>query len=65
MAEKKDKKGAKSKGRGDKGSKKKKALLPDKPRPPARLSARYKEELIAQLKKDLNLKSVSQVPKLE
>ncbi len=64
MAEKKDKKGAK-KGRGDKGGKKKKALLPDKPRPPARLGARYKEELIAQLKKDLNLKSVSQVPKLE
>ena len=53
MADKKNKKG------------KKKKLLADKPRPPARLWAKYREEVVAQLQKELNLKSVSQVPKLE
>ncbi|MEQ8273855.1 MAG: 50S ribosomal protein L5 [Deltaproteobacteria bacterium] len=63
-----DKKSKKSKKGGDggkKGKKEKKPVLPDKPRPPARLAAKYREEVIPQLKKELNLKSVSQVPKLE
>ncbi len=33
--------------------------------PPARLLVRYREEVVPQLKKELGLKSVSQVPKLE
>ncbi len=44
---------------------KKKEQLADKARPPARLWARYRAEVVPQLKKDLNLKSVSQVPRLE
>ena len=59
MAEdKKDKKDKKAK-------KGKKEETPDKPIPPPRLWARYREEVVAQLKKDLNLKTVSQVPRLE
>lgn len=55
----------KQKGRGGPDKKKKAKALPDKPRPPARLWVRYRDELVGQLKKDLNLKSVSQVPRLE
>jgi large subunit ribosomal protein L5 len=51
---------------GEKKAKKgKKDETPEKPIPPPRLFARYKEEVVAQLKKDLNLKTVSQVPRLE
>lgn len=62
MADKKTKKG-----RGDqaKRSKKSKAALPDKPRPPARLGVKYKSEIVAQLQKELGFDSVSQVPRLE
>jgi large subunit ribosomal protein L5 len=38
---------------------------PEKPRPAPRLLARYKKEVISALKKELNLKSVSEVPRLE
>jgi large subunit ribosomal protein L5 len=63
MADKKTKKG-----KGDaqaKKSKKGKVALADKPRVPARLGVKYKQEIVAQLQKDLGLKSVSQVPRLE
>lgn len=59
MADKKNKKGR------DGGSKKSKKQLEDKPLPAARLRLKYKDEVIGQLQKELNLKSVSQVPKLE
>jgi large subunit ribosomal protein L5 len=55
---------------GDKGAAKKdkKAKggdLPNKPRPPPRLAVRYKNEIIPALHKELGLKSVSEVPKIE
>ncbi len=51
----------------DKKAKKggKKEETPNKPIPPPRLRDRYREEIVAQLKKDLNLTSVSEVPRLE
>ena len=58
MADKKNKKG-------EGGSKKSKKQLEDKARPEARLRLKYKDEVIGQLQKELNLKSVSQVPRLE
>lgn len=57
-----DKKKQKDKDAGKRGKKK---VLEDKPLPPARMAIRYREEVVGLLKKDLNLKSVSQVPKLE
>jgi large subunit ribosomal protein L5 len=64
--EKKEKKEKKDGGGGDKKAKKgKKDETPEKPIPPPRLWARYRKEIVAQLKKDLNLSSVSEVPRLE
>ncbi len=40
-------------------------VLPEQKRPYPRLWTRYKESVAPQLKKDLNLKSISQVPKVE
>jgi large subunit ribosomal protein L5 len=57
------------KGGGDKkGGDKKKGKgpeVPEKPRPAPRLRKKYLEEVIPALKKELNLKSVSEVPRLE
>jgi large subunit ribosomal protein L5 len=50
---------------GGKKDKKGKAEVPEKPRPPPRLFLRYKKEIVPQLHKELGLKSVSQVPRLE
>ncbi len=47
------------------GGKKKKKVLEDRARPPARLGIKYKEEVRKQLKEELSLSSVSEVPKLE
>ncbi|MEL6183540.1 MAG: 50S ribosomal protein L5 [Myxococcota bacterium] len=65
MAE--DKKGKKNKkGAADKGGKRgKQVALEDRPRPPARLSVKYREELAPKLAADLGLKSAAQVPRLE
>ncbi|MCB9645292.1 MAG: 50S ribosomal protein L5 [Deltaproteobacteria bacterium] len=63
MADKKSKKDGKD--AGEKKAKKSKKLLEEKARPPARLADKYKSEVVAQLQKELNLKSVSQVPRLE
>lgn len=61
-----EKKAKKSKkGSGGRGEKAKKAPVADKPRPPARLAAKYRDEVVPQLKKELGFKSISQVPKLE
>src|SRR5262249_9553738 len=57
-----DKKGGEKK---EKGGKKGKAEGPEKPRPTPRLMGRYKKEIIAALQKELNLKSVSEVPRLD
>lgn len=65
MADKKTKKGKGDAQADKKGKKGKKAALPDKPRPPARLAAKYKDEVVGKLKTELGLKSVSQVPRLE
>ena len=68
MAEEKKekKKDGDKKGAGDKKAKKgKKEETPDKAIPPPRLWARYREELVPQLKKDLALSSVSEVPRLQ
>ncbi len=67
MAEDKKKKKAAGKGRGkeSRARAKDKPEVPDKPRPPPRLVEKYKGEVAPKLKKDLSLKSVSQVPKLE
>ncbi|MGF1509652.1 MAG: 50S ribosomal protein L5 [Myxococcota bacterium] len=69
MAE--DKKGKKGKEKGE--AKKRRGDKPEIPEiaeapgfgPPARLLVRYREELVPQLKKELGLKSVSEVPKVE
>ena len=45
--------------------KKKGRVLEDRPRPPARMGLKYREELRSALKEELSLKSVSQVPELE
>ena len=59
----------KKKKKGDDEPKKKKGKkdqgIPEKPIPPPRLWARYREEVVPQLKSELNLKSVSQVPRLD
>lgn len=65
-----EEKAAKSEGKKDKGGKKgpSKAASeggPQRPRPTPRLMVKYKTEVIAALKKELNLKSVSQVPRLD
>lgn len=62
----KGKKGKKGEEKSAKGAKKgKKVELVDRPRPPARLAATYKDELAPKLAKDLGLKSAQQVPRLE
>lgn len=72
MAE--DKKGKKGKGSGEGGSKrgrkddrKEVVEIAEAPvfGPPARLWVKYRSEVVPQLKKELNLKSVSQVPSIE
>jgi large subunit ribosomal protein L5 len=63
--EKKKKDKGKDKGGKKGGASKKGDDGPGKPIPPPRLHARYRAELVAQLKKDLNLSTVSQVPRLE
>ena len=60
MADKKSKKG-----KGGAQNHKGKDALADTPRPPARLAGKYRDEIVPALKKDLGLKSVSQVPRLE
>jgi large subunit ribosomal protein L5 len=53
-------------GEGKKDKKKAKGGdVPDKPRPPPRLRKRYLEEVVPALKKELNLSSVSEVPRLQ
>ena len=67
MAKEKKQQG-KDKGRGkDKGGSKKKSgdVLPEQKRPFPRLWTVYRDQIAPQLKKDLNLKSISQVPKVE
>ena len=64
----KDKKQGKDKaGKGSKSSKKKSGeeVLPEQKRPYPRMWTQYKDAIAPQLKKDLNLKSISQVPKVE
>jgi large subunit ribosomal protein L5 len=63
MADKKSKKDGKE--AGDKKAKKSKKLLDERARPPARLWEKYKTEVVPQLSKELNFKSISQVPRLE
>jgi large subunit ribosomal protein L5 len=64
-------KAAKARAEGEKrkaaaGAKKAKAAdIPDRPRPAPRLRKRYLEEVIPTLKKELNLSTVSEVPRLE
>ena len=70
MAEKKTKAKPKGKraesGKADKKKKKGKGQeLADKPIPAARLWAKYREEVVPQLRQELSLKSVSEVPKVE
>lgn len=64
----KGEKGAKGDGAGkrDKGGKGKSKgpEIPDKPRPEPRLWLRYRKELVPALQKELGLKSVSEVPRL-
>lgn len=60
----------KAKGKPERADKKatKKAKGPevaDRARPPARMASRYRGEVVAQLKKELSLSSVSEVPRLE
>lgn len=57
-----DKKSKKSRGGAQAKTKK---ILADKARPSARLNAKYKEEIVPKLHKDLGFQSVSQVPRLE
>ncbi len=67
MAKEKKQQG-KDKARGkEKGGKKKGGaeVLPEQKRPYPRLWTQYRETVAPQLKKDLNLKSISQVPKIE
>lgn len=74
MAEKKEKKAKgggepkdkkKGKDAGSSSRKKKKGALEDKPRQPARLWGRYREELRVALKEELGLTNINQVPRLE
>lgn len=54
-------------GGGGEGKKKGKGgpEIPDRPRPPPRLRRRYLEEIVPALKKELNLSSVAEVPRLQ
>lgn len=71
MAEKKTKAKAKPRSRGaesktDRKKKKGKGQeLADKPIPPARLWDKYRDEVVPQLRQELSLTSVSEVPKVE
>jgi large subunit ribosomal protein L5 len=58
---------AAAKAKGGKGGAKASAKrdLPDRPRPPARLWVRYRDEVRTQLQKELGLKSTYQVPTIE
>jgi large subunit ribosomal protein L5 len=63
-----EKKGGEKKGGGGGGGDKKKKgkeEAPEKPIPPPRLWARYRKEIVPQLKKDLNLRSTMEVPRLQ
>jgi large subunit ribosomal protein L5 len=48
-----------------KAAPKKRSEVADKARPAPRMQAKYKDEAVPQLKKDLGLKSVSEVPRIE
>jgi large subunit ribosomal protein L5 len=63
MADDKKKKGGKPDA--GKAPKKKGPEVPDKPRVPARLGIKYREEIRAQLQKDLGLANIHEVPALE
>jgi large subunit ribosomal protein L5 len=48
-----------------KAAPKRRSDVPDKPRPAARLQARYRDEVVGKLKTELGLRSVSEVPRVE